>query len=76
MKNNVLPENAIPFLMTQQDLKDLGLDEVGYVRKYKMDGKLAFVLHAADGTALAVQNTVDAARISAEHKEIDLVSVH
>lgn len=76
MKDNALPEQTIPFLMTEQDLKKLGLDKVGYVRQYQMEGKMAFVLHAADGTALAVQRTDAAARASAQHKEINLVAVH
>lgn len=76
MKTNQLSETTIPFLMTQQDLKQLGLDEVGYVKKYNVKGKIAWVLHAADGTALAVQSNRNAAHESAEHKEIDVVSVH
>lgn len=74
--NNLLPETSIPFLMTEQDLRKLGLDEVGYVKKYSLNGKIAWVLHAADGTALAVQNNRDAARQTAEYKDISLVAVH
>jgi len=74
--NNILSENTFPFLMTEQDLKKLGLDEVGYVKKYSVQGKTAWVLHAADGTALAVQSNRDAVRESAEHKEINIVAVH
>ncbi|MDF3023832.1 MAG: hypothetical protein K0R10_1193 [Alphaproteobacteria bacterium] len=76
MKSNFLPENYIPFLMTQSDLKKLGLEEVGYVKQYQVNGKPAWVLHAADGTALAVQGDSGAALNSARHHELDLVSVH
>ncbi|MDI1228504.1 MAG: DUF1150 family protein [bacterium] len=76
MKSNFLPENYIPFLMTQSDLKKLGLEEVGYVKQYQVNGKPAWVLHAADGTALAVQGDSSAAHSSARHHELDLVSVH
>lgn len=76
MKSNFLPENYIPFLMTQADLKKLGLEEVGYVKQYQVNGKPAWVLHAADGTALAVQADSGAAQSSARHHELDLVSVH
>lgn len=65
-----------PHIMSQADLKNLGLSEVGYVKKYSIDGEPAYVLHAADGTALAVQKDVDAARISAQYQDLDLVSVH
>jgi hypothetical protein len=76
MKNNLLADTEIPFLMSQADLKNLGLDEVGYVKKYSMNGKPAWVLHAADGRALAVQDNADAARVSAQHQDLDLVPVH
>lgn len=76
MKSNFLPENYIPFLMTQSDLKKLGLEEVGYVKQQQINGKPAWVLHAADGTALAVQSDSNAALSSARHHELDLVSVH
>jgi hypothetical protein len=62
--------------MTAADLRKLGMEEVGYIKKYQIKGEDAWVLHAADGTALAVQNNPDAARYSAQHKELDLVSVH
>ncbi|MBI1215237.1 MAG: DUF1150 family protein [Alphaproteobacteria bacterium] len=76
MKNYILPENIIPFLMTPADLQKLGLEEVGYVKQYRVNGKAAWVLHAADGTALAVQNSPDGALMSARHHDLDLISVH
>jgi hypothetical protein len=76
MKSNFMPEHIIPFLMTQNDLRELGLEEVAYVKKYKVNGKPTWVLHAADGTALAVQGDADAAVASAAHHELNLVSVH
>lgn len=76
MKSNFLPDNFIPFLMTQADLKALGLEEVGYVKEYQINGKNAWVLHAADGTALAVQGNAKAAAGAARNHDLDLVSVH
>lgn len=64
------------FLVSQQELKDLGLDEVGYVKPYKVKDKIAWVLHAADGTAISVQSNADAAHVSAQHQDIDIVSLH
>lgn len=63
-------------MITQGDLRKLGLEEVGYIKKYQTRGETAFVLHAADGTALAVQNDAEAARTSADHQSIHVVSVH
>jgi hypothetical protein len=76
MKSSFLPDHMIPFLMSQNDLKELGLEEVGYVKPYKVNGKPAWVLHAADGTALAVQGDADGAVASARHHNIDLVALH
>jgi len=76
MNSSFMPENMIPFLMTQNDLRELGLEEVAYVKKHKVNGKPTWVLHAADGTALAVQTDADSAVASARHHELSLVSVH
>lgn len=65
-----------PFPMSESDLRKLGLAEVGYIKKYNLKGQPAWVLHAADGTALAVQDNPGAARLSAQHKELNLVTVH
>lgn len=71
------PQTATaPAIMSQTDLRNLGMSEVGYVKKYSIDGEPAYVLHAADGTALAVQKDADAARVSAQYQDLDLVSVH
>jgi hypothetical protein len=62
--------------MSQGDFKSLGREDVGYVKEYTVNGKIVFVLHAADGVALAVQNTQDAAFISADHHDLDVISIH
>jgi hypothetical protein len=76
MKNEIEAQKQIAMQMTQNDLRDLGLEEVGYVRQYTVKGKPAWVLHAADGTALAVQDTPVSLRLSAQHHELDIVSLH
>lgn len=76
MKNDVIIEKGNFISFTQADLRQLGLNEVGYIKRYEMRGKPAYVLHAADGTAISVQDNADAAGVSALHQEIDLVSVH
>ena len=65
-----------PCMMSQTEFKNLGIEEVGYVKQYRIHGEPAFVLHAADGTALAVQKDLDAAHISAQHQALDIVSLH
>ena len=62
--------------ISSADLKTLGKGEVAYIRKYRMKGEPAFVLHAADGTAISVQKDVTGARITAQQQDLDIVPVH
>ncbi|MDP2205167.1 MAG: DUF1150 domain-containing protein [Alphaproteobacteria bacterium] len=77
MTSNPVESGKIQLIdMTQNDLRELGMEEVGYVRKYSVKGKPAWVLHAADGTALAVQENMPALQASLQHHDLDIVSVH
>lgn len=76
MKKYVVTEKRFPILMSQDELKGLGQGEVGYLKPYKVKGEIAWVLHGADGVAIAVQNNAQAARESAQHQDIALVSLH
>ncbi len=73
---NIITESTFPFLMTEAELKNLGLEEVGYVKPYKVKGQIAWVLHAEDGSAITVQNNPSAIRLSAQQQDINLVSLH
>jgi hypothetical protein len=63
-------------VMPHIDLLTLGLDEVGYIKAYKDGGKKIWVLHAANGTAVAVEPDAAKALQSAMHNDLGLVSVH
>lgn len=77
MTRNPMQDGKSPLIaMTQSDLRELGMEEVGYVRKYSVKGKPAWVLHAADGTALAVQENMPALQISMQQHDLDIVSLH
>ena len=62
--------------MTQNDFKNLGVGDIGYVKRYVVSGKIAYVLHAADGKAIAVQSNQNAAVENARYRDLDLVTVH
>ncbi len=62
--------------LTLSDFKTLGRNEFAYVRQYQVNGQHAFVLHAADGTALAVQKEAANAILSAQTQNLEIVSVH
>ncbi len=58
------------------DLKTLGLHHVCYMKHYMVNGQNTWVLHAADGTAVAVQKEQEAAMLSARHQELEVVALH
>lgn len=62
--------------VSKSDLKNMGLGDVAYVRRYILRGYKAFVLHAADGTALAVQSSEVAAKQNAYNEDLNLATVH
>jgi hypothetical protein len=77
MKNNQqLTAEDFLLSISKGDLQELGVGEVGYVRHCIIDGQLSFVLHAADGSELTVQESETAAKQSADHQDLDLVTVH
>lgn len=76
MKNCIVMGKDSLLQFSQADLKNLGRGDIGYIKRYNVNGKPAWVVHAADGTALAVQKNAEAARLSAEHQSLGLVAVH
>lgn len=62
--------------MSQKDLADLGVGDVAYVKRYTVNGKEAYVLHAANGTALAAQANESDAEQAAYGHDLELVTVH
>ncbi len=77
MKDNMISEKDGALSLSQLDLRKLGLEEVAYIKNYKtQNGLPAWVLHAADGKAVAVQKTEEAACESARQQSLTLVSLH
>jgi hypothetical protein len=62
--------------MSKDDLADLGLGDVAYVRRHLVNGQEAFVLHAANGHALGAQKNIHDVEAMAYHQEIELVTLH
>ena len=47
--------------MTSEQLRDLGMNQVVYLKSGMCDGKMVFVLFGADGTPAVVADNVNAA---------------
>jgi hypothetical protein len=62
--------------MTSEQLLDLGMNQVVYLKSGMCDGKMVFVLFSADGTPAVVADTVDAAVETAIEQGLSFVAVH
>jgi len=62
--------------MTSEQLLDLGMNEVVYLKSGMCDGKMVFVLFGADGTPAIVVENVTAAVRTAIEQGLTFVAVH
>ena len=63
-------------IMTDQDLADLGLKCVAYVKSVKVAGEDAYSIHAADGTEIAIMGNRDIAFATIREHDMEAVSAH
>ena len=62
--------------MTSEQLLDLGMNQVVYLKSGMCDGKMVFVLFGADGMPAVVVENVTAAVRTAIEKVLAFVAVH
>ena len=62
--------------MTSEQLRDLGMNQVVYLKSGMCDGKMVFVLFGADGTPAIVADNVTAAVETAIEQGLSCVAVH
>ena len=62
--------------MTSEQLRDLGMNQVVYLKSGMCDGKMVFVLFDADGTPAVVADNVSAAVETAIEQGLSFVAVH
>lgn len=85
---NFEPEKAEPLVqddgtaivdvrqMTAAELRRLGVPSLVYLREGTVDGQVAYAIHAADGSAVAIVEDVEVAiELVAEHG-LNFVTVH
>lgn len=75
-RDDIIMENVRWPHMSDQEFKALGMDQVAYIKPYRVKDKIAWVLHAADGSAIAVQNDADAALNSAHAQDLGIATLH
>ena len=62
--------------ITPAQLRELGLPCVAYLRAGMLDGHVAYAIHAADGTPMAIVDDVDVAIELAEEHGMAFVALH
>jgi hypothetical protein len=70
-----LQSNPSP-IMSDRDMAALGLQEVAYVKPVSTANGVAYAVHAADGTEIAVMANRDVAFAAIRQNDLRPVSVH
>jgi len=75
--NDLNPEKALPFVMTQEDFANFGAPVLAYVRPVATpEGKPAFGIFSASGLQLGIAPERDLAFAAARQHELEPVSQH
>jgi hypothetical protein len=62
--------------ISPQEFATFGMQAVAYVKRVSINDTVAFAIHAADGTQLALLSDRDAAFATVLQNDIEPVSVH
>ena len=62
--------------MTARDFRALGLSQLAYVKPVTADGRIAYSVHAADGTEIAVMTDRAIANAAVRQHDLEPLSVH
>ena len=62
--------------MQPQEFATLGLNIVAFVKQIHVEGEVAFGIHAADGTPMAIVSDYELAFAAIRQNDLEPVSVH
>jgi hypothetical protein len=62
--------------ISTQQLAQLGMQQIAYVKSVEVDGTSAFAIHAADGTPMAIAGGLDVAIAAIRQHEMVPAQVH
>jgi len=62
--------------LTAEQLAGLGVSQIAYVKQVLMNGNVAFAIHAADGTPMAMADSCDVAVAAIRQHEMLPTLVH
>lgn len=61
MNTERLDPHAVMANLSPHDFRQMGLNEMAYIRTVEVDGATAYAIHAADGTPLMINETFETA---------------
>jgi hypothetical protein len=62
--------------LSPTDFATLGMSDLAYVKPVLVDGRIAYAIHAADGTSMAVVNERALALAAIRQHDLEAVDVH
>ena len=62
--------------ISQHELGLLGVQDLAYVKRVAVEGKIRYAIHAADGTEIAVLDNRDIAFATLRQHDLEPMSVH
>ena len=62
--------------LSPTDFAALGMSDLAYVKSVWVDGRIAYAIHAADGTSMAVVNDRALAFAAIRQHDLEAVDVH
>ena len=62
--------------LSAEDWTDFGVNDLAYMKQVTQEGEPRYVIHAANGTRLAVMDTREVAEAAIVQNELEPLSVH
>ena len=79
-ENTTTPRMPVPdgayIQLSPEDFAALGVRQVAYAKPVDHEGELRFEIHAADGTAVALAESIEFADAAMRQHGLELVRVH
>ncbi len=76
MNSNELDARSALKNLSYQDFLNFGVHQIAYIKPIRMEQGQGFAIHAADGTALSVMDSLDSAITLARHNNLYPVTIH
>lgn len=76
MNSNELDARSALKNLSHQDFLNFGVHQIAYIKPIRMEQGQGYAIHAADGTALSVMDSLDSAITLARHNNLYPVTIH